>query len=262
MPGRFPLAARAKGQFWTPYNLGLDQLRAWWSADDHGTSRMTDDGAGLISTWVDRINGVSVTATTSARPTWASNSYNSAYAGLTFDGTANCFVSTSFAAFPTGAVAGEIWGLVSQSAIAGGGTRYLAVYGGPIRSLIVNTVLSFQVFADALLTDLGGARTGNFILGGNWAGTTEGGRINGADTNPATAVIGTLNTGTTRFRIGAINNASAANFWQGVIRHVFVTTTLTVAQRQQLEGWLAWDAGLTSLLSASHPYKNRRPTLQ
>ena len=34
---------------WTPYDLGPGCLSAWWSADDHGTARMTDDGAGLIS---------------------------------------------------------------------------------------------------------------------------------------------------------------------------------------------------------------------
>jgi hypothetical protein len=82
-------------------------------------------------------------------------------------------------------------------------------------------------------------------------------RANGAATTPASAVIAALNTSTTRFVIGASSSLTA--FANVVVRHVFVTTTLTTLQRQQLEGWMAWDASLTGLLPAGHPYKSARP---
>ena len=64
---------RSTPGLWSPYLLNPSVLKAWWNADDHGTSYMTDDGAGLISSWIDRIGNVAVTGTTTQRPTWASN---------------------------------------------------------------------------------------------------------------------------------------------------------------------------------------------
>lgn len=247
---------------WTPLTLG-SAIKGWWSADDHGTARMTDDGAGLISNWVDKAGSMAVTAATTARPTWAANSFNSAYAGLTFDAAANCFVSTTLTSLPTGATASDIY--IMTTAAANGLQGLALVYGSTAANQskrILKSTLDRLSIDDgsASIVDVSGALSSSpVIIGAQYAGTTVTGWKNGAPTNAATGTIASLNTGTTRLRIGASIAVTAAGFWAGVVRHVVITTTLTTIQRQQLEGWLAWDSGESALLPSSHPYKLVRP---
>lgn len=257
----------AKKDPWSPYVIPRSVLRAWWNVDDHGTALMTDDGSGVISSWSDRIGGLAITAATTARPTWAAASFNSAYAGITFDGVANCFVTTTLTSLPTAAVPGEIWMLcantdptsTSECTIRYGGTAAATVrnVGAFTSASIIRYSLSdFQTS----IIDTSTVFTGYFVTGAAWDATTEYGFINGAPTAPASAVLATgLNTSTTRLRVGANTAATAAAFWGGLIRHVFVTTALGTADRQRLEGWMAWDVALNSLLPTTHPYRYVRP---
>lgn len=246
---------------WTPWNLG-PALKAWWSADDHGTLRMVDDGAGLISSWTDRVSGIAVAGTTTARPTWASNSFNSAYAGLTFDGVANNLGLTPVpASIPTGAVAGNIFVLFSNVLVANGRILNYGTDGGNARSL--GTVSSggarLSLTTELVsLTDTVTNFAGNHIAGAEWAGTTQSGWIDGTAITPPSGTIATLATATGGLRMGG-RSQGATLLGKGVFRHGFITTQLTTLQRQQLEGWLAWDVGLASLLPAGHPYKAARP---
>jgi hypothetical protein len=91
------------------------------------------------------------------------------------------------------------------------------------------------------------------IVGAIFAATIYTARSNGREHPPVYGA--TLNTSTTRTRIGSNSANTAAAFWNGVVRHVLVTTELTQAQRLALEGWLAWDGGLLSSLPATHPYR-------
>jgi hypothetical protein len=257
-PGSGPAATG----LWTPTLLD-GALKGWWTADDHGTARMTDDGAGLISSWTDNTGAMAVTAATTARPTWGATSFNGR-PGLTFDGTANCFVSTTLTTLPTGATAGEIWAIFQTTSASG--ISILCRYGGTTsataRSLEVNPI---RARASDIATGLvDGVRAVNdgapHVAGGAWAGTVESGRVDGSDFSPsASATIATLNTTTIRLRIGAANATSASNFFNGILRHLLITTTLTPDQHLQLEGWGAWDVGANYQLPASHPFRNRRP---
>jgi hypothetical protein len=252
---------------WVPTDLGA-ALKAWWNADDHGTANMTDAGAGLISAWKDRVGGLNTTATTTARPTWAATSFNSAFASLTFDGVANVLagVGAAYASIlPVGATAGEIWGLADQTETAGSNNNLFGYGGtsasGRVLARVLVTATSRARISDesVTLTDTAATFSGPTIIGGAWAGTVESGRINGSAFTPATATITSLNTSAAGLlKIGSrINPVSV--WWKGGIRHVLVTTALTLAQQQQLEGWLAWDGGITSKLPAGHPYKSVRP---
>lgn len=266
---RAPALTGTPAATWSPSDLGA-ALKGWWKASDHGTARMTDDGAGLISSWTDAVSGVAVTAALAERPTWSATSLNSAYPGLTFNGAGsatNGMTNTSYAALPTGSTAGEIWLVGTQAFPGSNGQTGVAVgYGGTSadrRRLIrvaTSTVSRGRIDdGSTSLTDTAIVADGSIILGGNWSGTTEGGRINGNIMNPATATIVSLATLGTRLRIGAGNATTVASTWAGVISEVIVTTTLTVLQRQQLEGYWAWAFGLTSILPAGHPYKSARP---
>lgn len=249
---------------WDPYVLPRSVLKAWWSADDHGTANMTDDGAGLISSWIDRISGITTTAVTSARPTWSATSFNSAYPGITFDGVANCLVNTSFAALPQTSTPGEMWAIANYASNDGSLACVVFRYGttgsAACRDIRQGTLNQARISDGAsFLDDTAIVFSGNHILGGMWSDTTMSGRVDGRDLNPASLTVATLNTGNTRLRIGASNSTSAATFMHGVIRHLFITTTLTSLQRQQLEAWLAWNSNLQTLLPTSHPYYSVRP---
>jgi hypothetical protein len=245
---------------WVPTDLGV-KLKGFWNTDDHGTALMTDDGAGVISSWKDRVASLNCTATTTQRPIWAATSFNSTFAGMTFDGTANLMGSAGIGSLPSGATAGEVWVLCSQLVPgATTGAKHIAAYGlgGGAGRIIyrvssggVNRVTFFD--GTAALTDTVVDFSGVTIVGGSWSGTTLAGRINGAASNPATAVIGSLATGTQRLCLAT--NAGFANPGNCVLRFLLVTTTLTLAEQQKVEGWMAWNGGGTAKLPGGHPYK-------
>lgn len=73
-------------------------------------------------------------------------------------------------------------------------------------------------------------------------------------TTQNTGVNGNFNI--TSYGIGTNTNTGDATYWQGYIAEViYYTGTLTVSQRQQVEGYLAWKWGLVANLPANHPYK-------
>lgn len=248
---------------WSPDVLTRSVLSAWWSADDHGTARMTDDGSGLISSWIDRIGGVTLTGTTTARPTYGSTSFNSSKAGLTFDGSANCLTGTSLTPLPAAAVAGEMWLSLTQTlAQTGVMLSYGGVAAGARRRLSCNATFHPIVSDGATNLTQGGTPflSSPGVVSGQMFATTENGWMSGVAFPSNPVAISTLNTGTTRMRLGADNNTAAASFFGGVIRHAFILTgTLALADRQRLEGYLAWDGGFQASLPQTHPYQLFRP---
>lgn len=245
---------------WTPLDLGA-KLVAWWNAGD------TVNGA--VATWTDRVSSIATTATAGLEPISAATSFNGAYRGLTFDGTDDCLVATSFAALPSGATAGEIWAIANNTAAgASTGGKAIIRYGSGAasatnRGLQRNSVTSVNRAqgTDGItnLTDTAIDFSGPHILGGWWSGTTEFGRIDGRDFSPASTTIATLATTAGRLRLGAFNLTSASGFWQGIISDIFVTTALTGTEREKLEGWGAWNKELTARLPSGHPYKSAAP---
>jgi hypothetical protein len=86
------------------------------------------------------------------------------------------------------------------------------------------------------------------------------GFINGsAFSNPSAAIAFATGAARTNFG-GNAGTPPPGNPWQGVVRHVMaIAGSSSVQDRQRMEGWLAWDCGLTGSLPANHPYKNARP---
>lgn len=252
------------GTLFQPTDLGA-KLKGWWNADDHGTANMTDDGAGLISSWIDRVSGIAATGATTARPTWGASSFLSSGAGVTFDGVGNALTSTAFTALPTGTTAGEIWILAETPAHAV--TTILFGYGASattfnrnVRHTASNAV-QIHDGSTALTLSPPGPQTSTSILGGAWSGTTMSGENNGYPRLSTT--ITSVNTGTTRLRIGAQINLAVNGCFTGTIRHVIVTTLLSAYQQNQLAGWLAWDASQAALalLDPPHMFKYAQPTV-
>lgn len=231
-----------------PTDLGA-ALIAWWNADDHGTANMTDDGAGLISQWKDRVGGLALTATLTARPLWTAIAFNTSFAGVTFDGVANTLRGTTLTGLPVGATPGYILAASNPGVTSNVNSKFIFQYGnstnGQNRQIIRRTTAN----GDVLRASDGGATlsssAGAWLTPGQVSGSfdsTVTSYLNG--TAGTTSSSGTLNTNTTRIAMGSDVATTAGNFSLIVNRQIFVTTALTTQQRQQMEGWIATDCGL------------------
>lgn len=240
-----------------PEHRGRSVLKARFSAADHGTALMTDDGAGRISQWVDRVNGLTLTATGNARPLWQATGAMP-FPDLKFDGITNCFVNTSFSSIlPVGSTPGWMVLIASTNSVAA--SLSAIQYGSAgvnLRGIQKDGSDRFSVTdGTSLLTDVSTNKMiGPRILIGAWAGTTETGRLNGDYSSTPSTVISALATGTSRLRIGANNNPGAGGFYNGEIYEIlFFQGTPTLADFQQIETWAYDQYNLASLLPPGHP---------
>jgi hypothetical protein len=103
------------------------------------------------------------------------------------------------------------------------------------------------------------------VVGVVWDGTTVTGTLDGttwANAGP----IGTAANQNSAFRIGGMGTSVAGNSTTGggnskASEVVICDAALTAADRQKLEGYLAWKWGLEANLPADHPYKTNPPTV-
>lgn len=241
---------------WDFHVIPRSILRAHWSAADHGTALMTDDGGGLISSWKDRINGIEVTAAGSARPLWSATAMNEAYPGIIFDAVDDCFVTTALTLLPTGSTAG--WIMVGIKPNLPDAASVIIRYGsanvGLFRGLQIDTLSRFQI-ADGnnVVTDSHFLSEGNHVILAGFSGTTGKTRINGNAGDPETGTIDTLNTGTTRLRIGANTGNSAGLFYDGAISDVLIGVgELSEIDKQHSDAAIFTGFGMRSSVPKDH----------
>lgn len=246
----------------TPTSLGATVV-AYWDADDHGTARMTDAGAGVISAWQDKTAGLSLTAATTARPTWTATAFNNGrFAGITCDGVANNLRAAATTGLVTGTTDGWVFAL--EQAVSSATTYAIVGYGDSAnangtRQLSKQTNDTQQTGnATVNLNDSGRTVAGPHVIAGNWNSTTISAFLDDAPVSRVSAAASS-NTSTTRTTFCGSQAASPANFYSGVLRYVIVTSALTVTQRQQLSAWLAYNGGVEANLPWNHPYRFRKP---
>jgi hypothetical protein len=248
---------------WTPWAIPRSVIAAWWSA--------ADPADGTVSTWTDRIGGAAPTAVST--PTRAATSFNSAYPGITYDGVDDLHVVAGVpSTIPTGTVAGEIWGVGSATATAANAN--IITYGGNgtrTRLLRRNATTSVLVVSDNSTNNIdAGANvmTSPFVVMGSWSGTAENGYINGTASTANPTTITSVDTLTTRLRIGASANTTTSQWWPGVIADVIVLKALSIALtlpgrattlKQDMEGWAANTYGFASALPTTHPWRYQAP---
>ena len=227
---------------------------------------MVDDGGGVISSWKDRKAQLAITAVTTARPTYSSTSFNNTYPGMTFDGATDCLVTTTLTNFPTSSTAGFIAMLFKQVTDQTGTMfSYGGTAAGTLRRITRNSATPGRLTvsdAEQTLTDTSvSIASPNYFIGiGTWSGTTETGRINGAATSPGSKSLDTsLNTSTTRARMGANTAATAASFQNIIVAATMIGTTTDSTTLQKIEGYLAWNYGVVFILPDTHPYKMAPP---
>lgn len=241
-PLRSPRSSPNLGWEWSPFDLGTSLL-AWWDAS-YGVSLATAS----VTAWADRKGGYSAAQGTSgSQPTYSATSYNGR-PGITFDGTDDELTVAS-QPFPSGANAGEIWAVASQSALtADTTTRQLFGYGGTsnaTRRAIVRRVSGGVNRFGADIGDNSVAQpvndaavdfSGRHVLRVAVGATSTSVAINGGTPTSASAVPAT---GTTRARIGASTANTASNFWSGVVSHIIVTSALSTADAALMTAFLS-----------------------
>lgn len=241
--------------------ISIAGIAEWWSARDYGTARMTDDGGGVISSWVGRINSTTVTAAGPVRPLYNAQAFKGSYPGLIFDGVDDCFVATLFSALPVGTTPGWILVVAEVTpATSGDSPRVLIRYGGDtpgvfrgMHQLQVNKL----VIQDGvtLLAESQATFSGPTIVIGTFTGSRIAGRRDGAPISPESVASGILATGQVRLRIGAANAPTAAGFFRGVLSDVIIGTGQPpMTSTALLEGVLAGLPRMSSILPSAHPY--------
>ena len=219
-------------KLWRPDELGAS-LALWLDAED--TSTITLNGS-TVSQWDDKSgNGRHASqATASLQPTYLATGFNSKPV-VSFDGSDDELTITSTFAL------GETAAMVAQ------------------RSTIDQPVIEAPIAADR---GFWGAYSG-FTTHSNYA--VDGGPLLSASPDSAVTTPSLvsqtelLQSSTFAYKLGSAT--PGYQFLNGFIAEVVVTDTLLpTADRQKLEGYLAWKWGLEANLPAGHPYKSTPPT--
>jgi hypothetical protein len=228
--------------------LGVSLL-AWWDAEH--ASLITVDGSSRIASWRDSIGALDLTQGTDAnKPVLAATETPLNRPAATFDGTNDELTLAATTGLSTGGALGEVWCLVKQAALAADTTaRFAFAYGGNAaatrRSVdrIVDTGVNRyragsgdgtnQRIATVTTVDFSGWSVVRHVCT-----IDEIAGLNG----PAILASGTAGAahlaGTTRTRMGASTADTAANFWNGSVAAVLVTSALTNPQADSLARWL------------------------
>ena len=99
-----------------------------------------------------------------------------------------------------------------------------------------------------------------FIMAIQYTGVQNGIYLNGSLQGSPANVAATF--AYTRYRVGNTAGSGANAFWTGQVGEILLYNAVLVPiQRQAVEGYLAWKWGLTANLPATHPYKNRQPSV-
>jgi len=242
-------------------------------------------GSGTVSAWASMVGSVVLTNTdTTAQPVYTATGFNSGYPAVSFDGSNDYLGSTTnvLNLFNQASVTVMCAGMVNGNGdkrwwSEGNSTTNNTIYAA---GQTCPTGGSLTLMATGLIRD----SSGNQIKGSNVpytdipaafdnvphifgfndtgpAGKTTIGYTDGNVSAPIAYDSATrATTPIDRFSLGALLRSGAASFAQMMLGEaVFLNRTLTTTERQELEGYLAWQWGLQGKLPAGHAYKTAAP---
>jgi len=242
---------------WTPAALGA-ALALWLDADDAGT--ITLNGS-TVSQWDDKSgNGFHLTqATAASQPVYTLNGLNG-LPSLSFDGT-NDFLSLP-SGFLHNAPAFSL-AMVMQ----GPAQSNDAVFGPNNTNSLGLELVYVSVVNWPTLLRINGV---NRVTSGFWS--TNNLPSLSTLTSEASATAGWMNGSTVfstdgnaplnfngTYSLGLYSSAGFANMLMS--EFVITSAAFSTADRQKLEGYLAWKWGLEANLPGDHPYKTTPPTV-
>lgn len=243
---------------WTPERISP---ALWLDANDSNTITLD---AGAVSEWRDKSgnNRHATQATASNRPLLVTGGLNGTDV-IRFDGgdwldcTTNLTLTAQhlFITFKYNTSSGGYARLFTYSDNGldfNNSGHYIPVvkYGG-------NTLYSY--FSDNFYSGLSMTDGETAIWENLHAGTQVSNHKNGRAISSAVSA-NTLNKAFTRYRIaGAIDNNENNNLNGDISQIIIFPRVLTQAEREQMEGYLAWSTRLQGNLPSAHPYKNYPP---
>jgi len=251
-------------RLWTPADIG-SALSLWLDANDASTITLN---SGTVSQWRDKSgNGRHANqATASQQPTYTAGGQNGR-AVLSFDG-GDGLIIPSTALLPAGNS-----GFFMQFAFRPtfSGSSYGAIFGNyPAGNLEIMTssqnipyIVPWGVYNGTELDLVPTTYSSkNYNIGisrqnGQVTGFTDGSQ-NSTVANSTSVYLG----GNTASTWSVGYNTSGSEALQGnAYEYVVASTTLSTADRQRLEGYLAHKWGMTADLPSDHPFKSSPPTV-
>jgi hypothetical protein len=248
------MATQAKEVFLTP-PLSIAGCRLWMDGADPLSGTLLSNGA-TVSTWYDKSGNSNNAAATVSGATFTAASQNgNGY--ITFP-TGKYFTTTNFV--PSANNTPTIFLVCQQTGYSGSGNSEIiyCTVGSPypfytldILGNLGNKILNVNMYSNAgqsgsisiasptLVSIVGsGSPSYNVTLWGNGSSNVT---FTGSSANPMSVSMGLY--------IGA-----QSGFIGNIYEIIIFDTAFTTAQRQQIEGYLAWKWGLQTSLPASHPY--------
>lgn len=254
IPGDTATFTATTADVWEPDDMG-SVLRAWFPVDSLGLANNDP-----IATLTDK-SGQShdlTNATSGERPTYKTSVLNS-LAVADFDGGDRLFRASFAIGTGTGFAFGAVYKITASGsypmlmvykAATGWEARHDASTRKP--SFILNNAAAIVTDGTALALDTWLIRVDVFDDTGNTAGVY----INGVKVEESTGVSVSAPTATENLYLGG---RSDGFYLTGQVADAVVCNTLSVADREKLEGYWAHRFGLAANLPGDHPYKSAAP---
>jgi hypothetical protein len=254
------------------WNPSVLSTALWLDAADSSTITTV---SGAVSQWSDKSgnNRHLSQGNASLRPTWSATGLNGKGA-LNFDGTDDFLQNTDY---NLGASAFNYFGVWNPDFAAGGlGSVFLSANGtvaseitlingnAGYKNIILrgNTGINGSVFQTrgSDVASLNGPK----IVSAGWDGAAQDlanyfMRNNGADLTMADGGLTGYTNGENGISVGRRPLQVIAPYKGSISEFLVFTSDLSLANRQLIEGYLAWKWGLAANLPASHPYYRNPP---
>lgn len=275
---------------WTPSQLA--SVRGWWDADDASTTTLS--GAS-VTQWRDKSgNGIHADSAGSApqilnfgqgqrrvihfngnqflRIAFGATGSNTSFARALFQNKTTGSIIAAVRAIPADGGSAQSRSVFHASRVnAGdGNARFQLDWSlpGPNRPSMVSRRQDSDA-SDALLATPTNQGANFAIVHGqiNWGAASAAMYVNGSLTPTASSSTygtagSTSNTASQAVTIGGFQNTDtgARGMFNGYIAEIIISDQIwSDAERQQLEGYLAWKWGYAAMLPTAHPYKNAPP---
>ena len=238
-------------------------LQVWFDGKDPNGNKTTPANGANISTLVDKSgNGRNATLITSV----GSVTYNASTNAIVFNGggslnsslsigsttSLTCFIvlsSSSLSAFRSALTINAYGGTrPNMLAVYQSSTNYIWFSGGTGGT-------DGNTNTTSIIANVG------YVVANYWSPSSTQVNINGTSYNSSSSAPASLSANATLLIGSTVSGGTSLNeYWAGSVFEVLIyNVTLTTAQRQNVEGYLAWKWGLQNSLANSHPYKNTNP---
>jgi hypothetical protein len=255
---------------WTMYRLppfsptSIPGCQIWLDGADPAGTGIAPTNGSSISTWVDKSGNAKSATATAGNATFSAAALNGRGV-LAFGGAAYLTSPLSMATTTP-----LTYFAVARPNVTGGFYAVSAINGGPT-NVRPNTLMLYKAYNDYWWFSGGtGAVDGNTVtllastsrydINANyWSPSYTQMNINGTSYASSSSSPASLSSGGT-FLVGIASGLY--EYWNGWIAELIIyNSALTTAQRQSVEGYLAWKWGLQTNLPSTHPYYSVLPSI-